>query len=153
MKEKKLISAIDLDSKEFSGKVLVSLQNANGVNTTLINLSDRKEEMQNLLFLLMNTKVSERKLCPACNGYHYYFVRDFENKEEKDKVGLCSHCGNMMVALTLHEIPGDKIIEFIKSKGEINPYELLKDGIDKFIKEGKIKVRTETLIKKQEKGG
>ena len=42
----------------------------------------------------------------------------------------------------------EKIVEYIKSRGEINPFELMKDGIEKMVAEGKIKLEEKPLEKK-----
>ena len=105
-------------------------------------MGGRKEEMNNLLFLMMNTRISQRKKCLACGGYHWYYVKDFEKKEDKDKEMLCSSCGSYMVLMALFETNEEKIKEWMKSNGEINPLEIIKNGVEKFIKEGKIEVKT-----------
>lgn len=138
--DKKIIPMIDLDSNDFVKKVLYSLDEADGVGTVIPSMGGRDLEMQNFLFLLMNTRPSQRKKCKACNGYHWHFVKEFETKENIDAGMLCSSCGSILVLMSMLEVDKDKTIEWIKSEGKINPFDLLRDAVDKLIKEGKIKV-------------
>ncbi len=142
MAEKKLVPVIDLDSTDFVEKVLYSLEKTGSVNTSFITIAGdgREEAMNNFLFLLMNSKSSQRKHCKACGGSHWTFVRDFEPKEEKDAGCLCSKCGSIMVIMTLCKVNKDDIINWIKSEGEINPFDLIRDGVDSMIKTGEIEV-------------
>lgn len=149
--EKKFIPHIDLDSVEFQKKIITSLSKADGVMTVIPGMMGREKdvEMSNLLFLLANSKVSSRKICPACNGYHYYFVRDFD-RDMEDKKGLCSACGSLMCLMAMFDYSEDDVKKWLVSKGSMNPFEMIKDGIDKYIKEGKIGVRKEPYPSKED---
>jgi len=149
MPAQKIITNLDLDSNEFVKKFLLSLDEVDGVSINMSSLGGRVEEVNNLGFVLLNSRLSQRKFCQACNGYHYYFVRDFEPEEEKDKTGLCTRCGALLVALTMFEGSKDEIVKWMKSKGQYNPYELLKDAIEKMIKEKKITVTSKEVDRGQ----
>lgn len=149
MEEKNYIMNIDLDSNEFEDKVLHTLSKGFGVNTTIMAIRGEKQEGERFTFLLMNFRSSKRKKCPACNGYHWYFVSEFETPDEKDKGGLCNRCGNILTWLVYLKIDKATILKWMKSKGDINPIELLKDGVEKMIKKGEIKVFTKEKKKGQ----
>ena len=154
MKDKKIIPTLELDSNQFEEKVLISLEKTGNVRIVPKNLSGRKEEINRFLFALMNTGSSKRILCPACCGKHRYFVKSMEIGSKEDEKGLCDSCGVFMTNMALLGVPMEKIKEWMTSKGEIDPYELMRDAIQDGIKKGDItmdKVDLDELGKKRGK--
>ncbi len=139
MEPKRVIPIIDLDSIEFHQKILYSLSEADGVGTTLPSMGGRTKELHHLTFLLMNTKSSQRKLCTVCGSHHWFFVKEFEPTNLKDKKMLCTNCGSILGIMILLKTPQNIIKEWMNGKGEVDPFNTIRDSIDKMIKSGEIK--------------
>lgn len=144
-KPKKLIASLDLDSNEFHEKFLYSIHNQDGAQITLQNLGGRIEELNNFAFVLMNSRISQRKVCNACNGYHYFFVKNFESKEEKDTTGLCSPCGVMLQFMIMNEVSKEEVHKWMIGKGAVNPYTMMQDAIEAMVKSGDVTMTSHTV--------
>lgn len=148
----KQILGIDLDSDEFEEKVGIALTDADGMSTIIPNMMGREQkELQNFLFLLGNTRSSNMKHCKACGANHYIFIKDFEPKSDKATTCLCPQCSNIGLLMVFFKMDGQRIKEWMLSEGKIDPYTLMRDGVDTFIKEGKITVEQRPQIDKQSK--
>lgn len=143
MDKQKMVPVLSLKSKNFADKVLLFLFKGGGiVNISLPEVpavgQDCNEEVNNLLFVLQNARSSTRKKCTACGGYHWLFVKEFEQTNEKDSTCLCTNCGKMLPLLALFKVSEKESMKWILSKGGINPYELLRDAKDKMISNGEL---------------
>lgn len=137
---KRIIPVLDLDTKNFEEAVVYCLNKTGKFALTTIGLSGRKKEFGRFLFALGNSDTSKRKVCPACNAYHYHFVRCYERNLKEDEKGLCPTCGCHLVAMTLLKVPEEKMLEWMKCCGSINPYDLMQIEVEKLIKSGGIEL-------------
>lgn len=136
---KKIIPSLDLNSKDFEKKVIYSLKETGNVriNPSLI-YSNEEGDMDRFAFALMNTFSSKRKHCMACGGKHYFFMDHYDDSQE-DETGLCERCGVFLQNMVLFGVEDKKKIqEWMKSEGKIDPYELMREAVDKKVKDGEI---------------
>lgn len=141
---KKIIPSLDLESFEFEKKVAYSLKETGNIRINpKIIYSNKDGDMDRFAFALMNTFSSKRKHCSACGGKHYFFVSSHDDSQI-DETGLCEKCGILLQNMGLFGVKdNDKIQEWMKSQGDIDPYDLMRDAIQKDIKEGKVTMKSE----------
>lgn len=141
MSDKKLIPILDLDSTDFEEKVSMSLRETGYINISYMNVNGRDKAVDNFLFLLMNSRLSQRKSCRSCGSYHWVYTKDFESGTERDKFCLCSSCANILNLMIMFDTPPDRIKAWMISKGVVNPLREIKDAVEELIKKGKIKFK------------
>ena len=135
-----IVPALELDSNQFEGKVLIALEKTGNVRIIPKVLSGRKQELNRFTFALMHTGSSKRKHCRACGGKHRFFVNSFEVNSKEDENVLCDSCGVHLVNLVLFNVPKPEIEKWIISEGSVDPYDLMRDAVQEGIKKGNIKM-------------
>lgn len=140
MTEKKLIAMLTLDSNEFAKKFHLALEEVDGVQITGLGPAAYSQEAgENLIFAVMNARSSNVSTCTACCAKHRHLVKELPSGE-KGLDGLCSHCSNMLMWLVKCKVSKETAQAWMKSEGKIDPWNLLRDAVEKLIKSGDIKM-------------
>ena len=148
--KKELVMCLDINSNEFEKKLLYSLFKVKNVRINPVMLYDNKEgDIDRYAFALMNTQSSKKKVCNACGGIHRYFTKKSISEEKGDEKGLCDTCGIILQNLVLFKADQKMIEKWIISNGEIDPYDLMRDGIQNMVKSGEIKMKQEVISEEE----
>ncbi len=128
--EKEILPNLEMNSNEILEKAKASLRE---VGQFVINWRRPDEPDVDIDSIKEIFKLNidfVRARCQACNSYHYIFVKT--GKEiNRDELCLCNNCSTLLLLLVVFKAPEEKITEWLKSWGEVNPLNILKEAMSK----------------------
>lgn len=128
--EKNIISELEIDSNQLLEKAKISLEKVGFFSLSFKRFDEYNESsLENLNKVLLLDTDFFKCHCNACGGTFYIFKSPNIQIDEKNNTGLCFGCMKILIFLTCYEADNDKVVEWMKSEGKINPLEILREEI------------------------